>query len=141
MKLSKLISLPSPCTIFALDKNKSLGGKIKQFVSRFSWEFPQTAVGEFFSLASNVFGDDVVGKNSRYLYMHEYGHYLQSQKYGPVWLLSHGIRSLKSAIKENHNEDYEHKKFWIERDANRWANEYFQMAGVISEWEPGSYPL
>ena len=177
--------------LFALDKNKSLGGKIMQFVSRFTWKFPQTTVGEFFSLASNVFGDvdvvkhyrgatyvvrenvkkskgvtlgsfiniwdkhtlprnaegkfsfsdDVVGDNSRYMYMHEYGHYLQSQIFGPVWLLSHGVPSLVSAIKANFKKGYRHREYWTERDANRRANGYFQKFGVISKWDSDNYPL
>lgn len=112
-----------------------------QFVSRFSWEFPQTAVGEFFSLASNVFGDDVVGKNSRYMYMHEYGHYLQSQKFGPIWLLSHGIPSLVSAMKSSHNDDYNHNEYWTERDANWKAIGYFYEFEGLGSWWFKQYPV
>ena len=177
--------------LFAVDKNKSLGGKIMQFVSRFSWEFPQTTVGEFFSLASNVFGDvdvvkhyrgatyvvreeankskgvtlgsfiniwdkhslprnaegklsfgdDVVGDNSRYMYMHEYGHYLQSQIFGPVWLLSHGIPSLVSAMKSSHNDDYNHNEYWTERDANWKAIGYFYEFEGLGSWWFKQYPV
>ncbi|MBQ6194329.1 MAG: VCBS repeat-containing protein [Prevotella sp.] len=87
------------------------------------------------------------------LFMHEYGHYLQSQEYGWGYLFSVGIPSLKSAIRD-HNwfaeiEDKtrtenrfvvsKHMTHWFEISANRKAAKYFSGRGVV--WDYKKYPL
>jgi hypothetical protein len=57
------------------------------------------------------------------LFQHEYGHYIQSQRVGWGYLVSHGIPSLRSAAKDEPN--YDHDDFWTEQDANKKAYEYF----------------
>lgn len=55
-------------------------------------------------------------------FQHEYGHYLQSQSVGPIYLIGYAIPSLVSATIN----DYEtHNNFCIEKDANRRAYNYF----------------
>lgn len=76
------------------------------------------------------------------MYMHEYGHYLQSQSYGLIYLFNVGIPSLFSAMseKELDNGYTTHDLRWYERDANKRASNYFNKHyGVI--WETDDYPI
>ena len=100
------------------------------------------------------------------LYMHEYGHYLQSQEYGWLYLTKIGIPSLKSAMKyrnkninENpeayewiYNYDYtypdnpdgtyqigKHRIEWYEIDANKRAWAYFHR--YMYRWNYSQYPI
>ena len=86
----------------------------------------------------------------KYLYMHEFGHYLQSQEYGWGYLFSVGIPSLWSAIKDNG--EYvsyngaanvpKHNTHWFEIHANVKAYDYFKKKGKIDTWEEEKkYPL
>lgn len=62
------------------------------------------------------------------LYMHEYGHYLQSQKYGWEYLISVGIPSLFSASTADRLDTppfSTHNEKWFEKSANKMASEYF----------------
>jgi hypothetical protein len=51
----------------------------------------------------------------RTLFMHEYGHTLQSRRSGPLYLLIYGIPSILTP-----------NDAWMERDANRRAAAYFR---------------
>ena len=69
--------------------------------------------------------------------MHEYGHYLQSQEYGFLYLYVIGLPSLISAKKDKDNS---HTSFWTEVDASARAAKYFN----ITNWEilyGNEYPL
>lgn len=55
------------------------------------------------------------------MFMHEYGHVLQSQRYGLYYGLWQAPASLVNQIKDKDN----HKKFYIEQQANRFAKKYF----------------
>jgi hypothetical protein len=80
------------------------------------------------------------------LFMHEYGHYLQSQEMGWNYLFEVGIPSIKSALKSKvisgtdiHN-PYgitTHNVSWYERDANRRASQYFSLKGV--DWSTSDF--
>ncbi|MBQ9465790.1 MAG: hypothetical protein IJU62_02300 [Muribaculaceae bacterium] len=62
------------------------------------------------------------------LFMHEYGHYLQSKSYGPLYLIAFGVPSIFSSI-INKNE---HTHFYIEKDASTRAAAFFGAKyGVI----------
>ena len=78
-----------------------------------------------------------------YLYMHEYGHYLQSQDYGWGYLFSVGIKSLFSAMssKKLSSELTTHKVKWYEIDANKRAFKYFEKHYGIEKWKDSKYPL
>ena len=86
------------------------------------------------------------------LYMHEYGHYLQSQEYGLGYLFSVGVPSLISAKDAGrsiiYNEDLSvnnvntissHRIKWYETSANAKAYNYFKHYGV--EWDFRNYPI
>ena len=74
------------------------------------------------------------------LYMHEYGHYLQSQLFGPLYLFSHGIPSFVDAIKSEriegtNNKNYStHDFYWTEIDANKRAKKYFEENEGLKYW-------
>lgn len=72
-----------------------------------------------------------------YLYMHEYGHYLQSQEYGFGYIFTVGIPSLYNTSKkeivkvidnDTGNPTYysKVKTMWFERHANEKASKYFK---------------
>ena len=61
-----------------------------------------------------------------HLFVHEYGHYIQSQQYGPAYLLTVGISSFQSAILdtgENHSPEHDYR--WFEADASYKGAAYF----------------
>jgi len=76
------------------------------------------------------------------LYMHEYGHYIESQRAGPAYLLTIGIPSIRSAKNSEWIDRYNttHDFFWTETRANRHAAKYFgDNYGVV--WNFQRYPL
>lgn len=82
------------------------------------------------------------------LLAHEYGHYLQSQRYSWGYLFSHGMPSLINDVKtKDKTVGYkgiylpEHRLYWTERDANNKANNYFQKHGYLGSWPYIKYPL
>lgn len=61
-----------------------------------------------------------------HLFVHEYGHYIQSQQYGPAYLLAVGIPSLQSAIIQTDNPDSpRHDIRWFEAVASKNGANYF----------------
>lgn len=88
------------------------------------------------------------------LFMHEYGHYLQSQDYGFGYLFSVGIPSLINTKKydgknvtvfEDNLKDYTTvgrvKTMWFERRANKKAAKYFKDKYGVNPWNYGRYPI
>ncbi len=63
-----------------------------------------------------------------YTTMHEYGHYLQSQDYGPIYLFKVG---LQSSIGNAH---------WTEKDANYRSAVYFNSIDKSFNWNESYYP-
>ncbi|MDO4880739.1 MAG: hypothetical protein Q3983_05615 [Capnocytophaga sp.] len=78
------------------------------------------------------------------IFMHEYGHYIDSQKFGVTYLLNIGIPSLISAM-DNTREDngiYSHNYRWYERNANKNAERYFNKHyGNRIIWNENRYPI
>lgn len=76
------------------------------------------------------------------LYMHEFGHYLDSRVWGPLFSFAVGIPSLISAGSSEtttlgiSNHDY----FWTEKRANRKAADYFGKYYGIN-WLFSGYPI
>ena len=134
-----------------VDENKSFEEQRNSIIHRWTWELPQTIAGKFYSHARNLFGDvevsyyheaTVVNANSldagwgvtlgsfintvnkdRDLVRHEYGHVIQSQKLGLLYLPVVGIPSLAGCGVQrisNHNHHYE----WYETWANKLSCEY-----------------
>ncbi|MDR1180636.1 MAG: hypothetical protein LBL13_01465 [Bacteroidales bacterium] len=130
-----------------------------EFISRVTWQFPQTVVGDLFVSGVNAIGqvNNVthnygmtavdMGLNAKaitigyytagakgytadwkdHLFVHEYGHYIQSQQHGSVYLLTVGIPSLQSAItqkSDNPNSPRHHDR-WFEADASYKGMAYF----------------
>ena len=69
------------------------------------------------------------------LYMHEYGHYLQSQVYGFSYIYIVGIPSLYYTAEK----PTAVKTMWFERYANKMASKYFKKRYDV-EWNTSSYP-
>ncbi len=145
-------------SIFHTDPNKTIGGRVWEVVSRFTWQLPQTIIGDLFVSVANAFGyvnyishgygvtavDMGLKKGAvtigyftagpegykanwrDHLFVHEYGHYVQSQQHDPLYLLTVGIPSLQSAILQTNNPDSpSHDIRWFEADASYKGAEYF----------------
>ncbi|MBQ8675815.1 MAG: hypothetical protein IJ528_06280 [Bacteroidaceae bacterium] len=59
------------------------------------------------------------------LFVHEYGHYIQSQQWGPAYIYSIGAPSLVSATIARMNSNYNHSSKWFEIDASTKGAKYF----------------
>lgn len=100
-----------------------------------NWGLRDSAVtlGSYISGGRNSLSAD----RNNDLFRHEYGHYLQSQKFGHLYLGTYGIPSLFS--KETH------RNHPAEQNANNRAFEYFNNKGYIggdySPWDERSYPM
>ncbi|WP_295729679.1 FG-GAP-like repeat-containing protein [uncultured Muribaculum sp.] len=72
-----------------------------------------------------VGGTDLEASPYNSLFQHEYGHYLQSQKWGPLWINAFGVPSLVSMAYDKVTGKKTHKWFYTEIDANKRAYKYF----------------
>ena len=80
--------------------------------------------------------NDRVYKSTKF--MHEYGHSIQSKRWGPLYLLSIGLPSLISAGLNGNS--YNHRYFYTEVWANRRAQRHFsELYGT--EWDYNHYPI
>ena len=79
------------------------------------------------------------------MYMHEYGHYIQSQGYGFGYLFNIGIPSLLSLSPFGDGKEMyignvpKHRYKWFERSANKKAVKYFE--GLYDKWDYINYPI
>ena len=146
--------------LFKTDPNKTVGGQIWELVSRFTWQLPQTILGNAVMTGGNIayqvdnvsygygvtavdmgvgggitIGNYTAGPRGYkadwkdHLFVHEYGHYIQSQQHGPAYLFTVGIPSLQSAImqKNNNPASPRHHDRWFEADASYKAATYFDQ--------------
>ncbi len=61
-----------------------------------------------------------------HLFVHEYGHYIQSQQHGPMYLFTVGLPSFQSAILHTDNPNSPKHNFrWFEADASYKGAAYF----------------
>jgi RHS repeat-associated protein len=68
-----------------------------------------------------------------WLFQHEYGHYRQSQRWGPAYLRVPGLSSLVSAMI---NDNDGHNRNWAEQNANKRGYEYFyDRTGGTVNWD------
>ena len=166
--------------LFKMDPNKNFWQKTWELTSRFTWQLPQTIIGNLWSHGRNIAGDvdrvdffggatfvtnenenkqngvtlgnyininlwyDVEGNFEDYLltepmYMHEYGHYLDSQVYGLSYLFVIGVPSIISAASSHKVTEWKGKKLDMnvattiyshdlrkyEMRANKRAKKYF----------------
>lgn len=85
------------------------------------------------------FADYVIGDN---LFMHEYGHTIQSKRWGPLYLFSIGLPSLVSQWFNNMNWfEHDHNYFYSEIWANRNALIYFSDEYGAINWNYYKYPI
>ena len=144
-------------SIFYSDPNKSTGARIWEIISRFTWQLPQTLIGDLFVSGMNAAGrvnnithgygitavDMGIGGGVTigyftggpngytadwrdHLFVHEYGHYVQSQQHGPLYLFSVAIPSGLSALIHNKTHgSIDHRNRWFEADASYKGSAYF----------------
>ncbi|MFT5227181.1 MAG: hypothetical protein ACI9EV_000307 [Urechidicola sp.] len=88
-------------------------------------------------------GNIIIGSSSiapivgNQLFMHEYGHSIQSRSVGPIYLLIYGLPSLFSVIFHGTT----HHKTYLERYANRLAYKHFNTKYLFEHWDVGNYPI
>ncbi len=82
-----------------------------------------TSGNKAFTLGNYIFGPDDFKADWRdHLFVHEYGHYIQSQIFGPLFLPVVASTSLLSALGLGGDE---HKTRWFEVQASRLGGKYF----------------
>lgn len=75
-----------------------------------------------------------------HLFVHEYGHYIQAQRMGPVYTGLVALPSLISASKDDGWSGVEHSYRWFEQDASRLGgNHFYKKYGKQAEGYDGSY--
>ena len=72
------------------------------------------------SVTGNI--DNYIQTSCNGLYLHEYGHTIQSRHYGLAYLFNIGIPSLFDA--KNHRK-VPHRERWFEREASAYGRDYF----------------
>jgi hypothetical protein len=85
--------------------------------------------------------DDYVLSNP--MYMHEYGHTIDSRLFGLSYLFAIGMPSLISAGGNEYDSTvgmYTHDYYWTERRANNRAAKYFKKHYGV-DWTYSTYPL
>ena len=142
-----------------------LQGNLIQILGKWTWELPQSILGNVLAHSYNMLSDIEVdsnygivtiagatgssdnnravtighysmGPNNYYpkftdnMFVHEYGHYIQSQYFGPLYLVCIGGPSLFGTT---NNKEYKHR--WFEVNANVLAAKYFDTKyGKNSLW-------
>lgn len=87
------------------------------------------------------FGSVILGDNridaclNNPLFMHEFGHCLQSRVSGPIYLFKYGLPSLRSVTVAGHN------LHPVEQDANQRANHYFSNLPGYMGWPQYRLPI
>jgi RHS repeat-associated protein len=78
------------------------------------------------TLGSYILGGNTIEADANNsLFQHEYGHYLQSQTFGPGYLIGIAIPSGISAGLLNAGDYYGHMNFYSEKDASTRSHNYF----------------
>lgn len=86
---------------------------------------------------SIILGDcRIAAEINNSLFMHEFGHTLQSRDVGPIYLFKYGIPSLLSAYGTGR-----HACHPVEEDANQRAFEWFSQRDTFKNWENDFNPL
>ena len=143
--------------LFITDPNKSNDERFFEFISRITWQLPQTLVGDLYVSSINAlgkvnnvthnYGVTAVDKGSGgavtlgcysagpkgytanwrdHTFVHEYGHYIQSQRYGIAFIPSIGLPSLLSAgLYKIDPSKFKHKTRRFEVEANILGADYF----------------
>lgn len=119
----------------AVDRVDFIGGAT--YVVNEHWQRGGTqgvSLGNFISIDSHgkVFFN--------HLLMHEYGHYIQSQRWGLLYLLTMGLPSLANCIYDRIHRTDTHDTFYTETSANRNAKKYFKKH-YGSKWDEAGYPI
>jgi hypothetical protein len=146
-------------------------GNGRQFLSRMTWELPQSLLSFFVGLFVVLFWKVqwmrnyegvllIVGRFGRKywggisfgtmiladenadaevnnkLFMHEFGHSLQSRASGPIYLFKYGLLSLQSATLRP-DLHYLHP---VEQDANKRAFDFFSQKEGFATWAEQRFP-
>jgi hypothetical protein len=86
---------------------------------------------------SVILGDErIQAKVNNPLFMHEFGHTLQSRTTGPIYLFKYGFPSVLSVRGTG-----KHSQHPVEQDANLRAFEYFKTQPGFSPWPAANNPL
>ena len=80
-----------------------------------------------FTLGSMINSKNLEASIDNPLFMHEYGHTIQSKVFGPMYPFGIGI---PSAISSNFTSHEAHSGRWYEKQTNRFASRYFKRYGV-----------
>lgn len=93
--------------------------------------------GAAVTIGSYITGNskDIKAEAGNQLFMHEYGHYMQSQASGPLYMYKYDMPSALT------NPNF-HDQHWVEMDANSRAYSYFSSnyTGSTKNWNERNFP-
>ena len=129
-------------TVGNVDRIDYLGG-VTFATNEYSKDYQGVTLGNYINvdLYSGVTGDfDYFATHVEPMYMHEYGHTIDSRNFGITYLLAIGLPSVISAA--SIGDGHSHKIFYTELLANRHAEKYFSKWYAV-EWDSWAddYPL
>ena len=148
-----------PQTLFgvAYSKGRNWAGKVDEVnhyrgatfvINEYGGKHNGITLGSFINIndedSKPINADNKFDPTQDALYVHEYGHYLQSQLFGLLYLFSHGIPSFVDTIKSEKIEGTNyttHDFYWTETDANDRAKKYFEENENFGEWPEDRNPL
>ena len=101
-------------------------------VNNVTYGYGMTVVDSDLNYGAATLGNYSIGSTGytadwrNHLFVHEYGHYIQSQQHGPLYLVTVGVPSVQSAILSNvsHGKINHHER-WFEADASYKGSDYF----------------
>ena len=125
-----------------VDRIDYLGG-VTFATNEYSKDYQGVTLGNYINvdLYSGVTGDfDYFATHVEPMYMHEYGHTIDSRNFGITYLLAIGLPSVISAA--SIGDGHSHKVFYTELLANRHAEKYFSKRYNV-KWDSwaNDYPL
>lgn len=115
-----------------------MAGRVKDVESKYGVTVIQTyTMKNAVTIGNFIVGQpDLEPDPNNSTFQHEYGHYIQSQKLGPLYLLMVGI---PSAINVKWGKDHEYQPYEI--GANWHAYRYFSSLGINFKWDTLKNPF
>ncbi|MDD4921018.1 MAG: hypothetical protein PHS30_00920 [Bacteroidales bacterium] len=119
--------LPQTITGYLFSQTTNMFGKVKSVsyydgatvVQHYSKETSAFTIGSYINGPRDIKADP-----NNHFFQHEYGHYLQSQKFGWTYLADFAIPSGIDCSKNEYDGD-KHAAYYIEQDANLRGRAYF----------------
>jgi len=133
--------LPQTVLGFFVAEEYNLWGNVKNVKTKYGATVITTSnmgnSGKAFTLGCFIIGhSNIEADPDNPTFQHEYGHYIQSQLFGPMYIPIIAVPSLYSATFTDN-----HKKYFMEKGASTLAFKYFIKEGRSSKWDFFNHPI